>query len=75
MPPGSLPSTTALASVSASENDPANAFAWVPGRFSMSRMDDRRSPYLGLNPPATNSKFSIVSGLNALVRPNSRYGS
>ena len=75
MPPGSLPSTTALVSVSASENDPANAFAWVPARFSMSRMDDRRSPYLGLNPPATNSKFSIVSGLNALVRPKSRYGS
>jgi hypothetical protein len=37
-------------------------------------MEDRRSPYFAPKPPAVSAKFSTVSGLNALVRPNNRNG-
>ncbi len=45
-----------------------------PARFSTTSSDDRRSPYAAPKAPAVNSKRCTVSGLNALVRPDSRYG-
>jgi hypothetical protein len=40
----------------------------------MTSSDDNRSPW-PLNPPVASSNREIVSGLNALVSPNGRYGS
>jgi hypothetical protein len=73
--PGSAPSVTTLASVMLSVAEPANRSARVPSRFSIDSSDDRRSPYLTLKPPVASSKPWMVSGLNALVKPNRRYGS
>ena len=69
---GSFPSKITFASVMLSAEDPDSPFFPSPSRFSTTRSDDRRSPWLTPNPLAEKSKRATVSGLNALVRPNSR---
>ena len=63
-----------LASVIDSAAVPPIGVAVLPGRLSTIRIDDRRSPYCALKPPVISSKLATVSGLNALVSPNRRYG-
>ena len=63
---------TMLASMNDRLAEPVRRRCSVPARFSMTRIDDRRSPYFALNPPAVSSKLSTVSGLKALVNPKRR---
>jgi len=71
---GSFPSRMTLASVMLRAEDPDRTFFAAPSRFSTTSSEERRSPWLTPKPPGEKSKRATVSGLNALVSPNKRYG-
>ena len=72
--PGSRPSLMMFASVMLNDDDPLKGRLASASRFSTTTTEDNRSPYLAPKPPANSSNRPTVSGLNALVRPNRRYG-